>query len=125
MSKKITSFIILFVFICFTFSCTSLKQINLVKGESLDRNGRIITVFTKSGDLVEFSDQKPATMVLDKIVGTVFDKTGVPKTVAIPLTEVEVVWVKIESVKPLLLLPLAAFGVWCSYGFISYISNPD
>lgn len=114
----------LFIFICFTFSCTTIKQINLVKGESLNKRGSVITVFTKSGDLIEFADQKPATIALGKIVGTVFDKSGVPRIVSIPLSEAEVVWVEAESVKPLLLLPLAAVGVSCSFGLIYMVANP-
>lgn len=114
----------LFIFICFTFSCTTIKQINLVKGESLNKRGSVITVFTKSGDLIEFADQKPAKIALGKISGTVFDKSGVPRIVSIPLSEAEVVWVEAESVKPLLLLPLAAFGVSCSFGFIYMLAHP-
>jgi hypothetical protein len=124
MSKKITSFIMLFVFICFTFSCTTIKQVNLVKGESLNKRAGILTVFTKSGDLIEFSNDRPATIAQGKISGTVFDKTEGTLTVSIPLSEAEVVWVRAESAQPLLLLPLAAVGVLCSVGFIYMLANP-
>lgn len=124
MSKKITSFVMLFIFICFTFSCTTIKQINLVKGESLNKRAGILTVFTKSGDLIEFSDERPATIAQGKISGTVIDKTEGARIVSIPLSEAEVVWVKAESVKPLLLLPLAAYGVLASFGFIYMLAFP-
>lgn len=124
MSKKITSFIVLFIFICFTFSCTTIKQVNLVKGESLNKSADILTVFTKSGDLIEFSDEKPATMAQSNIIGTVFDKKGVAEIVSIPLSEAAVVWVKSESAQPLILAPLAVYGILCTIGLVYMLANP-
>jgi hypothetical protein len=124
MSKKITSFVMLFIFICFTFSCTSIKQINLVKGESLNKRTGILTVFTKSGDLIEFSDERPAKIEQGKISGTVIDKTEGARIVSIPLSDAEVVWVRSESAQPLLLVPLAVFGILASVGFIYMLANP-
>ncbi|HLP48657.1 MAG TPA: hypothetical protein VK469_22135 [Candidatus Kapabacteria bacterium] len=120
MNKKITSIIMLFVFICFTFSCYSQKKINLVKDKSWDRSSKILTVFTKSGDLFEFSDKKPAVIRYDEIVGEAVDKTGSKKTVSIPLQEAKVIWIYAASNK-YLLLPLAIFGGWCSHREIRYI----
>lgn len=124
MNKKITSIVILFVLICSTFSCSSLKQINLVKGESWNKKGSIVTVFTKSGDLIEFLDGNPATVAQDKIIGKAVDKTGVVEYVSIPYTEVEVVWVEIVSGKTIL-VPLAGYGVLCSFLFIAMLAGGE
>jgi hypothetical protein len=109
MKRKIISIILQLVFICFTVSCYSIKQINLAKGEAWDHCGKVTTVFTRSGDLIEFSKRKPGIMKQHKIVGTVFYETGIPKKVSIPIEEAEVVWVKKMSGKTFL-LPFAVLG---------------
>jgi len=113
MIKKIASIITLITFIGFTFSCATdtIKKINLERGESW-KGGNIsfITVFTKSGDLYEFSKRQPAKMVGGKIVGEAIDDTGKIKTVSIPLSEVEVVWIKKRDVGKTLIKSFSIVG---------------
>jgi len=97
MIKKSASIAALIAFIGFTFSCATntIKKINIERGEFW-KGGNIsfITVFTKSGDLYEFSKRQPAKKVGDKIVGEAIDDTGKKTAVSIPLSEIEVVWIK-------------------------------
>jgi hypothetical protein len=83
-------------------------MINLAKGESWDQSGKILTVYTKSGDLIKFS--KKVKIVQDKIVGTIIEKTGEEKSVSIQISDVQVVWVKAGS-GDIFLVPFAVFGI--------------
>ena len=106
MNKKIASMVTLTAFISFTFSCATYttKKINIERGEFWKgENVSFMTVYTKSGDLYEFSKRQPAKIVGDKIVGESIDDTGKKKAVSIPLSEVEVVWIKkVDSGKTLI-----------------------
>ncbi len=113
MVKKIVLFVTLITFISFTFSCATdtIKKINLKRGEFW-KGGNIsfITVFTKSGDLYEFSKRQPAKMVGDKIVGLTTDDTGKKTAVSIPLSEVEVVWIKKRDIGKTLIKSFSIVG---------------
>jgi hypothetical protein len=100
MNKKINSiiaFIILISFLGFTFSCVTYtsKKISVNRGEKWKgENAKFITVFTKSGELYEFSMSQPAIIMGDKIVGEAIDEGGREYPASIPLSQVEVVWIK-------------------------------
>ena len=84
-------------FISFTLSCATYttKKINIERGEFWKgENISFISVYTKSGDLYEFSKKLPAKMSGDKIVGYAINDTGKKEAVSIPLSEIEVVWIK-------------------------------
>jgi hypothetical protein len=100
MNKKfnlvITS-IILISFLGLNFSCVTYtsKKIRVNRGEKWkDGNVKFTTVFTKSGELYEFPMSQPATIMGDKIVGEAVDDGGREYPVSIPLSQVEVVWIK-------------------------------
>lgn len=113
MSKKIVLMITLIVFIGVTFSCnTAIKRVR-VHGPAAwqGKNAKILTVYTKSKKLFEFSEKKPAKIVGNNIVGQMTDKTGEKKEVSIPLSEARVMWVKKIDAESIILTPFAIIGV--------------
>jgi hypothetical protein len=95
MNKNFVTSITLMVFIVFTFSCYSTKQVNVdtivsKKGEKV----KILAVLKTSGERIEFSKKKPGEIVDNKIVGVVVGKDGKEKPVSIPLSEVDQLWMK-------------------------------
>lgn len=122
MNKKINSIITiitLIAFIGFTFSCMTYtsKKIRVNRGEKWKgENVKFITVFTKSGELYEFSMSEPGIVMGDKIVGEAIDDGGGEYPASIPLSQVEVVWVmKIDKkrtyIKSFSIAGLAAVGM--------------
>jgi hypothetical protein len=111
MIKKILLIFTLIVFIGFTFSCTSIKKIR-VHGPRTGKisTAKILTVYTKSKQLFEFSPEDPAKIVGDKIVGNTVDKSGNRMEVSIPLWDAKVIWVKKIHTELIILTPFAVIG---------------
>ena len=112
MNKKIVLMVTLIAFIGVTFSCsTSIKRVR-VHGPAAwqGKNTKILTVYTKSKKLFEFSKEKPAEIVGDNIVGQIKDKTGEKKEVSIPLSEARVMWVQKIDAESVILTPFAIAG---------------
>lgn len=112
MIKKVALILTLTAFIIFTFSCTSIKKIR-VHEHRKEKIGRvkILTVYTKSKKLFEFSEKEPAKIVEGKIVGYALYKPGEIKKVSIPLSDAKIIWVKKISSESIILMPLAIIGV--------------
>lgn len=126
MIKKSASIAALIAFIGFTFSCATntIKKINIERGEFW-KGGNIsfITVFTKSGDLYEFSKRQPAKKVGDKIVGEAIDDTGKKTAVSIPLSEIEVVWIKKRDIGKTLIKSFSIMGGVAVIMLVAIISS--
>jgi len=111
MIKKSVLIFTLMIFISFTFSCTSIKKIR-VHGPRTEkiRKAKILTVYTKSKKLFEFSTEEPAKIVGDNIVGNTVDKSGNMMEVSIPLWDAKVIWVKKIHTELIILTPFAIVG---------------
>ena len=120
MSKKIFLMITLILFIGVTFSCnTTIKRVR-VHGTAAwqGKNTKILTVYTKSKKLFEFSKEKPAKIVGDNIVGQITDNTGEKKEVSIPLSDARVMWVKKIDAESVILTPFAIIGAVFTFAIV-------
>ncbi|HLP48656.1 MAG TPA: hypothetical protein VK469_22130 [Candidatus Kapabacteria bacterium] len=119
MNKKITATAMLIIFMSVSFSCNSYytKKIRLQEGRPLvEGNTKILTVYTKSRQLIEFLNKTPAVVFGDNIVGFIEDETGHKKIVSIPISEAEVLWVKKWDAGGTLVATFAGVGVfWLFY----------
>lgn len=120
MIKKIISLFTLTAFVVFTFSCYSTKK---EKIETIvSRKGKmpeILAVLKKSGERIKFSKDVPVKIVEDKIVGAVM-KGSYEISVSIPISDIELVWIrKFNKRKTLLLvlvgIPLTIGGLMIYY----------
>lgn len=126
MNKKIASIATLIVFISLTFSCHTYtaKKISIARGEFWrGENISFISVYTKSGDLYEFSKKRPAKLSGDKIVGYAINDTGKEKAVSIPLSEIEVVWIKKVDRNKNFIRLFAIVGGIAIYGVVRLITS--
>ena len=112
MSKKIVLIVTLIAFIGVMFSCNAtVKKVRVHEPSAWQgKNTKILTVYTKSKKLFEFSRKKPAKIVGDNIVGQIKDNTGEKKEVSIPLSDARVMWVKKIDVESVILTPFAVIG---------------
>lgn len=94
MIKKIISLFTLTAFVVFTFSCYSTKIEKIGSDVSYKGKTRILSVLTKSGERFEFPKGEPGRIFGDKIVGEAVDEAIGSKPVSIPISDVDVVWVK-------------------------------
>jgi len=89
MAKKLISVLTLVAFSIFTWSCSiySTNKINRdqIPGK-IDKNVQVLRVMKTSGEFIEFSEEIPGYIHIDAIVSS----TRQP----IPLSEVELIWVK-------------------------------
>jgi hypothetical protein len=104
MIKKIISLFTLTAFVVFTFSCYYTKQEKIETVVSKKGNDiQILAVQKKSGERIEFPKGKPGNIIGDKIVGEVVDETNKKIAVSIPISDVELVWVRKTDVARTLL----------------------
>jgi hypothetical protein len=95
MIKKIISLFTLTAFVVFTFSCYSTKQEKIETVISKKgTKANILALLKKSGERIKFPKSEPGKIVGDKIVGEVVDETNKKKPVSIPISDVDLVWVK-------------------------------
>lgn len=114
MNKKITAAVMLIIFMSVSFSCSSYttKKIRLQEGNTWKmEKARVITVYTKSRQLITFLKKTPAVVSAGNIVGFTEDNSGQKKLVSIPLSEAEVLWVKKWHAGGTLVATLAGIGV--------------
>lgn len=111
MIKKKLLTVTLMVLVGFSFSCTSVKKVRVYgSSEWKGKDTAVLTVYTKSKELYEFSSKKPAAIVGDSIVGEAEDVTGKKAKVYIPLSETKVMWIKKLHAENIILIPLAVVG---------------
>lgn len=93
MCKKIVSSFTLGAFIIFNLSCYSTKKVDVKTVAGWEgKKVVILGVLKTSGEHVEFSKDQPGRISNDRIVGSIGTKS-----ISIPLSEVELVWVKVIS----------------------------
>lgn len=93
MCKKIVSSLTLGAFIVFSLSCYSAKNVDLKTLAGWERRDVVIlSVLKTSGEHIEFSESKPGRISNDRIVGSIGTES-----IFIPLSEVELVTVKVSS----------------------------
>jgi hypothetical protein len=95
MGKKPLMVLTLFTFVLFDFCCYSVKRVRpeQVVGKNVD----VRRIIKHSGELLEFPKETPARITDNKIV--------TPKSIVIPLSEVEALWIKkFDLVKTALLV---------------------
>jgi len=93
MSKRIVALLTIAAFMIFTQACTvySTKRIGPdVAVQKTSADVRVIKVMKTSGEIVEFGEKTPAYIVNDAIIG----KSGQSETISIPLSDVQLVWLK-------------------------------
>ena len=111
MIKKIVLMVTLIALIGVTFSCTTVKRVRPHRpGAWKGKNAKILTVYTKSKELFEFTKKKPAKIVQGRIVGEAVDKTGEKKEVSIPFSDTRVMWIKKVNAESVILIPIAIIG---------------
>jgi hypothetical protein len=90
MCKKIVSLFTLGAFVIFNLSCYSTKKVDVQKVAGWEgRKVVILSVLKTSGEHVGFSKDQPGIIFNDKIVGSIGTKS-----ISIPLSEVELVWIR-------------------------------
>lgn len=110
MKKKLLT-VVLMVLVVFTFSCTSVKKVRVYDSSGWQGKGTaVLTVYTKSKELYEFSSKKPAEIVGDRIVGEAENAAGQKTKVYIPLSEAKVMWIRKVHAEDIILAPLAVLG---------------
>jgi hypothetical protein len=79
----------------FSFSCQSIKP-KRVETTSFNKGKmtKVYQVQMKSGERITFAKDDPAVIVNGRVTGETFADNGQVKPVSIPLTEIELVWVK-------------------------------
>ena len=89
MAKKLISVLTLVAFSIFTWSCSVYSTKKITPDKAGGRHGadvQVLRVMKTSGEIVEFSEKYPGYIAGDAIVG------GMSKS--IPLSEVELIWIK-------------------------------
>lgn len=110
MKKKLLT-MMLMVVVAFAFSCTSVKKVHVYGSSEWEGKGTsVLTVYTKSKELYEFSKKKPAVIVGDRIVGEAEDAAGQKTKVYVPLSEAKVMWIRKAHAEDIILAPLAILG---------------
>lgn len=90
MSKKIVTLITLFAFIVFSLSCyTTRKEKVKTVADWEGKEVKILGVMKTSGEYIEFDKKRPGRIYKDSIVGQIGTES-----ISIPLSEVELVWIK-------------------------------
>lgn len=121
MNKKITTIIMLIIFMSVSFSCSAYytKKIHLEEGKQQKlEHAKVFTVYTKSRQLVMFLKKTPAVVTKGNIVGFSEDNTGKTKLVSIPLSEAEVLWVKKWDAGGTFINTFTPLGAFFFYGLL-------
>lgn len=94
-SKKGLSVLTLILFTAVTFSCQSIKPKRVET--TMFRKGKVVNVYQvqkKTGERVKFAKGDPAVIIDGNVKGETLGNNGKIETVVIPLSDVELVWVK-------------------------------
>jgi len=124
MNRKITAAAMLIIFMSVSFSCSSYytKKVRLQEGETAKQqkleHARVLTMYTKSRQLIVFIKKTPAVVSAGNIVGFTEDETGKKKLVSIPLAEAEVLWVKKWDAGGTFINTFAPLGAFFFYGLL-------
>lgn len=124
MNRKITATVMLIIFMSVSFSCSAYytKKVHLQEGETAKQqkleHAKVLTVYTKSRQLIIFLKKTPAAVIGDNIVGYTEENTGQKKLVSIPLSEAVVLWVKKWDAGGTFISTFAPIGALCLYGLL-------
>jgi hypothetical protein len=94
-NKKGIAVLTIILFMAFSFSCQSIKP-KRVDTTSF-KKGKITKVYQvqkKSGERISFDRDDPAVIIDGRVKGETLSAEGRVEAVVIPLTEIELIWVK-------------------------------
>lgn len=94
-NQKGLAILTMIFFMAFSFACQSIKP-KRVETTNF-KNGKITKVYQvqkKSGERISFAKDDPAVIIDNRVKGETMDDDGRVTTVNIPLSEIELIWVK-------------------------------